>query len=105
MAMHDGPINTASENPLVWRILTRRRDGVTLFRLRKDEMPLLNQNTELHGTPLYTALLQDAPDLFPELINAGARLSAEEERDPAAQAALARVFEHDLELRTKYEKR
>lgn len=40
-AMYDGPITTESENPLVWRILTRTRDGVTLFSMQPGEMPLL----------------------------------------------------------------
>jgi len=103
-ALHNGPITTSAENPLVWRILTRKRDGVTLFTLHKDETPLLNVTTKLHGTPLYAALLQDGPDLYPELIKAGARLSPEEEQDPAAAAALGRVFQFDFELRSIYSK-
>jgi hypothetical protein len=101
-ALHEGPITTASENPLVWRILTRKRDGTTLFKLRKDEIPLLDTSTQLHGTPLYAALLQDGPDAYRELIEAGARLSPEEQRDTAAAGSLARVFEHDEDLRYAY---
>jgi hypothetical protein len=89
-ALYDGPITTATENPLVWRILTRQRDGVHLFTLRPDELPLLNQPTKLHGTPLYAALLEDGPDAVTELIKAGAHLSPEESLDPAATASLQR---------------
>jgi len=103
-AMHEGPITTASENPLVWRILTRKRDGVTLFSLHKDEIPLLNKSTELHGTPLYAALTEDGRDAYAELINAGARLSREEERDVAASQALSRAFGIFPELQSAYEK-
>jgi hypothetical protein len=103
-ALHEGPIDTADENRLVWRILTRKRDGVTLFSLQRDEMPLLNKSTSLHGTPLYAALLQDGPDATEELIKAGARLSPDEERDPAAAAALSRTFERSPELRRVYQK-
>ena len=103
-ALYDGPITTATENPLVWRILTRQRDGVTLFMLRPDERPLLNQPTKLHGTPLYAALLEDAPDAETELIKAGAHLSPEEERDPAASATLQRILTNDLELQRAYSK-
>src|SRR5579872_1203762 len=101
-ALHDGPIATSSENPLVWRIITRKRDGTNLFLLRKEEIPLLNTPTELHGTPLYAALLEDAPDAYRELIKAGGRLSASEEQDPAAQASLQRVLQSDFELKTQY---
>ncbi len=101
-AMHDGPVTTASENPLVWRILTRKRDGVTPFQLRQNEIPMLKTSTRLHGTPLYAALLQQAPDATREVIEAGGRLSPEEERDPAAAAALSSVFERDSSLRMAY---
>ena len=103
-ALYDGPVTTATENPLVWRILTRKRDGVTLFMLRPDEMPLLNQPTKLHGTPLYAALLEDGPDAWTELIKAGAHLSPEEESDPAASASLMKILSSDLELHRAYAK-
>lgn len=103
-ALYDGPITTATENPLVWRILTRKRDGTIFFRLQPDELPLLNQNTKLHGTPLYAALLADGPDTISELIKAGARLSPEEEHDPAASASLMRILSHDLDLKNAYMK-
>lgn len=101
-ALYAGPVNTESENPLVWRLLTRKRDGVTLFSLHQDEIPMLNQSTTLHGTPLYAALLGDEPDAYPDLIKAGAHLSVDEGRDPAARAALNHVLEHDSELRKTY---
>jgi hypothetical protein len=101
-ALYDGPVTTAAENPLVWRILTRQRDGVTLFMLRPDERSLLNQPTKLHGTPLFAAMLEDGPDAITELIKAGAHLSPEEESDPAASASLMRILSNDLELKNAY---
>jgi hypothetical protein len=103
-ALYDGPITTATENPLVWRILTRQRDGMTLFTLHPDEIPLLNQPTKLHGTPLYAALLEDGPDAWTALIKAGAHLSPEEESDPAASASLQHILSNDLELQRAYSK-
>jgi hypothetical protein len=103
-ALYDGPINTATENPLVWRILTRKRDGMTLFKLQPDELPLLNQPTKLHGTPLYAAMLEDGPDAITELIKAGGHLSPEEEHDPAASATLQRILSNDSELQNAYSK-
>jgi hypothetical protein len=118
-ALYDGPVTTRSENPLVWRIVTHdrgdskpfnpltdklppRRDGPAAFSLKVDEMPLLNRSTRLHGTPLYAALLEDARDACSVIIKAGGRLSADEERDPAASAALQSVFERDRDLRSAY---
>jgi hypothetical protein len=118
-ALLDGPITTRSENPLVWRIVTHeradskpfnaltdplppRRDGPAAFRLKTDEMPLVNRGTRLHGTPLYAALLDNAADVCSVIIRAGGSLSAEEERDPAAAAALEKVFERDGGLRLAY---
>jgi hypothetical protein len=120
-AMYDGPVTTRSENPLVWRIVTHdrgdskpfnpltdklppRRDGSAPFNLKEDEMPLLNRSTRLHGTPLYAALLDNARDACNAIIKAGGRLSADEQRDPAASAALQGVFERDPDLRAFYSK-
>ena len=120
-ALLDGPVTTRSENPLVWRIVTHdrgdskpfnpltdqlppRRDSPAPFSLKETEMPLLNRSTQLHGTPLYAALLDDARDVCSVIIKAGGRLSAEEERDPAGTAALNGVFEHDPDLRAAYKK-
>jgi hypothetical protein len=117
--LFDGPITTRSENPLVWRIVTHeradskpfnaltdplppRRDVPAAFRLKADEMPLVNRVTQLHGTPLYAALLDNAADVCSVIIRAGGSLSAEEERDPAAAAALEKVFERDGGLRLAY---
>jgi hypothetical protein len=102
-ALHEGPITTARENPLVWRILTRRRDGVTPFVTRNKELPLVNVSTELHGTPLYAALLPDAPDAYTEVIEAGGRLSAQEKKDLATRQALQRAL-NTHKLRSEYEK-
>jgi hypothetical protein len=63
---------------------------------------LINRPTRLHGTPLYAALLTNGFYILPELVKAGARLSAEEERDPAAAKALAQMFEQRPELRGVY---
>jgi hypothetical protein len=110
--LYDGPVTTRSENPLVWRIVTHdrgdskpfnpltdplppRRDSPAPFFLKEDEMPLLNRSTRLHGTPLYAALLDNATDVCSVIIKAGGRLSADEERDPAATAALQSVKSHD----------
>lgn len=120
-ALYDGPVTTASENPLVWRIVTHsrgdskpfnpftdqfppRQAGPVAFSLKEDEIPLLNLRTRLHGTPLYAALLDSARDAYRVIINAGGRLSAEEEHDPAAAAALQGVFERDPDLRVAYTK-
>jgi len=118
-ALFDGPITTRSENPLVWRIVTHEPAdskpfnaltdplpprGPVVFRLKTDEMPLLNRSTRLHGTPLYAALLDNAADVCSVIIRAGGRLSAEEERDQAAAAALQAIFERDGGLRLAYTK-
>ena len=99
-ALLDPPFDTQTENPLVWRIL--KRGNGEQITLRGDEMSLINKSTRLHGTPLYAALLTNGFYIFPELVNAGARLSAEEERDPAAAKALAQMFEQRPELRGVY---
>jgi hypothetical protein len=118
-ALYDGPVTTATENPLVWRIVTHdrgdstrfnpltdklppRRDGPAAFVLKEDEIPLLNRSTRLHGTPLYAALLDNAIDVCSVIIKAGGRLSAEEEHDAAAMAALQDVFEREPGVRLAY---
>lgn len=120
-ALYDGPVSTASENPLVGRIVTHNRgeskpfnpltdklppirDGPAPFVLKEDEKTLLNQPTRVHGTPLYAALLDNAQDVCVVIIKAGGRLSAEEERNPAATAALQAAFERDPDLRVAYNK-
>jgi len=120
-ALFDGPVTTASENPLVWRIVTHnrgaskpwdplkdkfpeRRDGPEPFVLREGESALLNRTTRLHGTPLYAALLDNANDACSVIIKAGGRLSAAEERDPAAQPALQIILERSAGLRAAYSK-
>ena len=116
---NDGPVTTATENPLVWRIVTHNRgeskpfdplkdpipsrsDVPEPFVLKESEIALLNRTTRFHGTPLYAALLDDATGTCIVLIKAGARLSAEEERDAEASAALHRVLQGDPALRTAY---
>src|SRR5262249_21677502 len=54
-ALHEGPITTSRENPLVWRIVKRELSRDSL-ELRPEEISLLNVPTSLHGTPLYAAL-------------------------------------------------
>jgi hypothetical protein len=103
-AMHQGAVTTASENPLVWRILTRKRGTGETFTVRPDEIPFLNENTEIHGTPLYAAFIDDGYDLYTPLIEAGARLSKEEEDDAAAARALEDAFRRFPGLQRKYGK-
>lgn len=117
-ALTDGPVTTASENRLVWRIVTHdrgeskpwdpmrdplppRRDTASPFVVRDSEMPLLNQSTRLHGTPLYAALLEQDWDACGAIIRAGGKLSVEEERDPAATAALHDLLERQPALRNR----
>jgi hypothetical protein len=99
-ALLDPPFDTQTENPLVWRIL--KRGNGEQITLGAGEMPLINKPTRLYGTPLYAALLTNGFYIFPDLVNAGARLSPAEERDPAAAKALARMFEQRPELRAVY---
>jgi hypothetical protein len=99
-ALLDPPFDTQTENPLVWRIL--KRENGEQITLHSDEIPLINKSTRLHGTPLYAALLTNGFYIFPELVNAGARLSPAEERDQAAAKALAQMFEQRPELRSVY---
>jgi len=118
-ALYDGPVRTAVENPLVWRIVTYagassepfhpltdglppRPDVRLPFVLEEDEIPLLNRPTRLHGTPLYAALLVNARDVGKVIIKTGGRLSAEEEHDPAAAAALENLFHGNGDLRLAY---
>ena len=120
-ALYDGPVTTSAENPLVWRIVTHdrgpskpwnplteplppRQDTAPPFVIQDSEIRLLNGATRLHGTPLYAALLDRAQDVCGVLIHAGARLSAEEERGPAATASLKELFEHEPSLRLAYAK-
>lgn len=86
--MLDGAVTTESENPLVWRIVTRDRQKDWEFKVAAGEIPLVNKATRLHGSPLYAALLTNGVNIFPALVQAGARLSEEEQRDPAATKAL-----------------
>jgi hypothetical protein len=105
----------------VWRIVTHdsgdskpfnpltdpvppRPDGPAPFFLKPSELPLLSQSTQLHGTPLYAALLDDQEDACRVIIRAGGRLSAEEARNPAAAAALKLLFERNRDLRPSYDK-
>jgi hypothetical protein len=120
-ALYDGPVRTPEENPLVWRIVTHnqseptpfnpltdklppRSDTPPPFLLKTGEFPLLNRTTQLHGTPLYAALLDNAPDVCGVIIAAGGKLSADEERDIAAASALRSLFERDPGLKAAYDK-
>ncbi len=93
VALLEGPSDTQSVNPLTWRIL-KRPDPAAPLSLRDGERPLVNRPTLWHGTPLYAAMLRSAKALGPlrELIEAGARLTQEEERDPAPMSVLVDVF-------------
>lgn len=101
----EGPITTREENPLVWRLLEMAdpkgpyiRDGKE-FDLTPADFHLLNVPTRLHGTPLYLALRLRAKRVCVALAKAGARLSSEEESEPAAAAALRKFFEEYPDLR------
>lgn len=120
-ALYDGPVTTASENSLVWRIVTHRQtepkpfnpltdklppriDSPARFQLKEDERRVLNTVTQLHGTPLYAALLDNAKETCRVIIEEGGRLSPEEEHDTAAAAALQTIFDSDPDLRAAYNK-
>ena len=91
VALFDGPVTAETENPLLWRILKRTSASEPLA-LRAEEVPFLNRATRLHGTPLWMAMLQSGNAFAAQLVEAGARLSEAEERDPAGSAALERLF-------------
>ena len=107
-ALWDGPVTTAVENPLVWRIVTHGGDprpfraltdkwppvgnGSLPFDLKEEDLALLNRPTRLHGTPLYASLLDNAFDVSVVLIKAGGRLSAGEEQDISSSRALHDLF-------------
>jgi hypothetical protein len=120
-ALFDGPVRTAEENPLVWRIVTHNRgeskpfnpltdqlpprsDTPPPFVLKTSEVALLNRATQLHGTPLYAALLDNEPDVCGVIITAGGKLSAGEESDVAPASALRSLFERNPALKTAYDK-
>jgi hypothetical protein len=118
-ALFEGPVRTSDENPLVWRIITHNRGEKPLnpltdkmpprsdtpppFILKPSDLPLLNRPTQLHGTPLYAALLDNAPDVCGVIIHAGGKLSAGEERDVAAASALRTLFERNPGLKAAYD--
>jgi hypothetical protein len=115
-ALHRGLVRTSEENPLVWRIVTHDRGeprpfnpfsdqlprSAQPFTLKPGELSLLNRATEVHGTPLYAALLDDSQEVCRAIITAGGRLSVEEARDAAAVAALEKLFQRDASLRAAY---
>ncbi len=119
-ALLEGPVTTASENPLVWSIVTHERadakpfdpltghlpshdGGPAPFELKPSDIALVNRATRLHGTPLYAALLDNNPNACRAIIVAGGRLSADEQRDPAAAAALQGLFDRDPDSRAAYQ--
>lgn len=92
---------TEHENPLVWRIV--KSAGRARVELRPEDTGLLNRPTRLYGTPLLASmLLLDQGALAADLIEAGARLSREEERDPAGKQALEDLFKNRPQLRRVY---
>jgi hypothetical protein len=107
-AAFEGAIATRSENPLVWLILktadprdSDSRNGI-LPTLQPADAPLLNKATQLHGTPLYAALMVGSR-LAGTLIEAGARLSPAECTDPAAMLSLGKLFQDQPHLQEAYE--
>ena len=90
---------TERENPLVWRIVK----SVGRVELRPEDTRLLNKPTRLYGTPLLASmLLLDQGALAADLIEAGARLSRDEERDPAGKQALEDLFKNRPSLKQIY---
>ena len=103
LAMLDEPGDTARENPLVWKIV-KQENGASVD-IKAYDVHLLNKSTRLYGTPLLTSLLLlDQGALASELIEAGARLSREEERDPAGARALEVLFRDRPELYSVYKR-
>ena len=51
---------------------------------------------------MYAVLLTKDVYIFPELVRAGARLSPEEEEDPAAAKSLEEMFDRRPESRAVY---
>ena len=98
----DGPDTTASENPLVLRIRSREVQSRKPFALLDDERERLNSPTRLYGTPLWAALSAMDNALATHLIEAGARLSPDEARDPAGVEALREFFQGRDDLRAQY---
>jgi len=103
LAMLNEPVDTERENPLVWRIV-RSANGAPV-KVGANDVPLLNKPTRLYGTPLLAALLLlDQGVVAGELIEAGAHLSREEERDPAGASALELLFRDRPGLQSAYRK-
>ena len=103
LATLDEPVDTERKNPLVWRIV-KSADGPKV-ELRADDALRLNKPTRLYGTPLLASLLLlDQGTLAEKLIEAGARLSHEEERDPAGASALELLFRDHRDLQNAYQR-
>jgi hypothetical protein len=95
LSKFEGPVTTGMENPLTWRIV-KQAAGDQGLTLGDRDIPLLNLPSRLHGTPLFAALLTRQNALAADLVKKGARLSPEEEDNPAivkALQALAYQFE------------
>lgn len=103
LAMMEGPVTTQTENPFVWKILQHKRG--TPLEVDKDDLALLNKPTKLHGTPLKTVLMLYSPDLFRQLVTAGAHLTPEEEAEPATATQLDKLLTQNSDLRSAYQKR
>jgi hypothetical protein len=98
-ALYDGPVTTEMENPLVWRIVTRKMGTYDSMPISVEDEPYLNKPTRLHGSPMYALLVTNGFWIFPDLWKAGARLTPEEQQDPAAAKALAQMREKHPELK------
>jgi hypothetical protein len=101
-ATFDGPATAASENPLVTRIRNREVQSRDPFALLDDEVAMLNVPTRRYGTPLWAALSAMDGALAAHLVEAGARLSADEAGDPAGAQALNECFQGRPDLWSKY---
>jgi hypothetical protein len=103
-ALFEGEVTTASENPLVWRIVTRKVNDTSSFEIGEEEGALVNKPTRLHGSPVYAALLTNGFPVFATLVKAGAWLTIEEQKDPAAISALTEMLRRSPELERIYRK-
>ncbi|MGA7831821.1 MAG: hypothetical protein WCA21_12745 [Terracidiphilus sp.] len=111
MALNDKPNNTASENPLVWRIITTDWGKGGDFSLNDSDKPFLSKRTQLYGTPLNAAMLRSRMNGYDEVdsdffyytpFRVGARLSKEEERDPAVSAVLKHIAAKNSNIQWPY---
>lgn len=101
---------TATENPLVWTLVTTERIddpqvARAIYAAAHREPDQLRRPTTTYGTPLRAALLRGMNDRARDLIRTGALLSEEERRVPSLARQLDRFLELPINdgLRRTYE--